>query len=410
MEPSLNELICEVLKQQKEAGFASGTVSNSRKVYNRLRSLAAERGENEFSDELGSAFVADSTNKRTGEFCNTRFCLHNQAISRIKTIRENGKIDWTQNIHIFPERETPSSERYKQRLAAFICFLSGEGKHKNTVGSYRNIAAKFLIFCENSNIRDISDITPEIIPLFFMELSKTWSATSMRTSTSALRSFLKFVNIAEEVNRAIPLRCPRKTEILPSLTETQKSLVWEHLNSGEATVRDKAVVMLILVTGMRPVDVVNLKLENVIWKNSTINIVQQKTGNPLTLPMTPNVGNALMEYICKHRPAVPYRNIFLKTDAPFTPLADHSICYAIIKKTLEISGAKPAKGECGGRLLRRNAATSLLKAGVKLSDISACLGHTKQQTTDAYLSADDDMMRQCVLDLVPVKKAGATNE
>ena len=406
MEPSLSELVSEVLKQQKEAGFAPGTIGNARKIFSRLESLAKKTGVGAFSDELAAAFIADSLNTRTGEFCYTRFCLHNQAIARLRAIQENGIIDWTRNINILPEKDTPNSAEFRQYVRAFIGSLSEEGKHGNTIASYRNVATKFLIFCEANSIQDIGDTTPEIVPLFFRELTKTWSATSMRTSASALRSFLVFVNAAEAVIRMVPQRCPRKTDILPSLTNDQKDLIWEHLKGGSPTPRDKAIVMLILVTGLRPVDVINLKLDDIGWKSSAIQIVQQKTGNPLNLPIAPAVGNALMEYVCNHRPTVPYRNVFLRSDAPFTPLTDHSCCYAIIKQTLQISGAEPAEGERGGRLLRRSAATGLLKAGVSLSDISAGLGHARPQTTEIYLSNDDDAMRQCVLSPPPVKKAG----
>jgi site-specific recombinase XerD len=406
MEPSLNELVVEVLKQQGQAGFALGSISNSKRVFNRLKTLADKINARYFSDELAALFIADSSNRKTGEFCRTRFCLHNQAIIRLRTVHESGIIDWTRNTNIFPKKETPYFDGLKQCLKTYISFLINEGKHSNTIASYRNVAAKFLVFCEANHVQAIKDIEPCMIPLFFRELSKTWSATSIRTSASALRTLLKFANAPESAIKAIPLRCPRKTAILPSFTENQKTLLWKHLNNEGIAPRDRAIIMLIFITGLRPVDVINLSLENIGWKNSAIHIVQQKTGNPLTLPMAPAVGNALMEYVCEHRPAGPYRNVFLKSEAPYTPLTDHAICHAIITKALELSGAKTTEGEHGSRLLRRNAATSLLKAGVSLSVISACLGHSEQQSTDTYLSTDEDAMRQCVLKLPLVKKMG----
>ena len=407
MEPSLNELVSEALRQQTEAGFAPGTIANNRRVYGRLKLLAEKSHANIFSDELAAAFIADSANRRTGEFCYERFRLHNQAIARLRAIKENACIVWEQNTNILPDREIPCSIEFRCILEAYIRFLNEEGKHGNTIASYRNVAAKFLIFCEAEGNQRVKELTPEIIPLFFEELSKSWSSTSMRTSSSALRSFLRFVNVTEAVIRMIPQRCPRKTQILPSLTESQKDLLWEYLKNGEANPRNVAIVMLILVTGLRPADVIELKLDNIGWKSGTIHIIQRKTGNPLILPIAPAVGNALMEYICKYRPKSVHRDVFLRSDAPFIPLTDHSACYAIIRKTLESSAAKPEKGECGGRLLRRSAATGLLKAGTKLSDISACLGHAKQQTTDMYLSTDEYAMRQCVLELPPASSPSA---
>ena len=49
--------------------------------------------------------------------------------------------------------------------------------------------------------------------------------------------------------------------------------------------RDAAITLLALSTGLRACDIVALRLGDVDWRGHTIGIVQQKTGNPLTLPL-----------------------------------------------------------------------------------------------------------------------------
>ena len=204
------------------------------------------------------------------------------------------------------------------------------------------------------------------------------------------------------------MRCPRKTNILPILTEDQNDQLWAHLKEdlrdGGASPRDTAIIMLFLVTGLRPADVIKLEIEDIGWKSNTINILQQKTSNPLSLPLVPAVGNALMEYLCKYRPKAPYRNVFLRSVAPYVPLTDHSACYVIIRKALRKSGIVIESTGCGGRLLRRNAASNLLKADTDISTIAACLGHLNTQSTSLYLSTDEEAMRQCVLEFPSVNR------
>ena len=49
--------------------------------------------------------------------------------------------------------------------------------------------------------------------------------------------------------------------------------------------RDMAIFQLIITTGMRSTDVVNMKLTDIDWSRGEIHIIQKKTGNPLTLPL-----------------------------------------------------------------------------------------------------------------------------
>jgi integrase len=55
--------------------------------------------------------------------------------------------------------------------------------------------------------------------------------------------------------------------------------------SGVVSARDAAITLLALLTGLRACDIVALRLGDVDWRGQTIGLVQQKTGNPLTLPL-----------------------------------------------------------------------------------------------------------------------------
>jgi len=167
MKPSLCQLVSEALKQQEEAGFAQGTISLSRRVFNRLLAMAESLGCSDFSDDLASAFVADTVSVKTGRYCHTRYRLHNVAIARLKAIQNCGRINWLHNRYIFPNREMPNSPEYQNLLENYLDHLREDEKHDNTIDSYRNVAVKFLIFCENKSIRNINEVAPGIIPLFF---------------------------------------------------------------------------------------------------------------------------------------------------------------------------------------------------------------------------------------------------
>lgn len=56
-----------------------------------------------------------------------------------------------------------------------------------------------------------------------------------------------------------------------------------------------------LYTGIRGCDIANLKLTDIDWKKERVSFVQEKTGNPIVLPLLPHVGNSLFDYIRNER-------------------------------------------------------------------------------------------------------------
>ena len=84
--------------------------------------------------------------------------------------------------------------------------------------------------------------------------------------------------------------------------------------------RDMAIFQLIITTGMRSTDVVNMKLTDIDWSRGEIHIIQKKTGNPLTLPLLQEAGSAIQDYILNGRPDSDAEEIFLRSKAPFRKL------------------------------------------------------------------------------------------
>jgi integrase len=148
---------------------------------------------------------------------------------------------------------------------------------------------------------------------------------------------------------------------------------------------------------MRSCDIINLHIADIEWRSKCITIIQHKTGNPLTIPLLPVVGNAISEYLLEERPDCEYNHVFVRTVAPFCPLVDHSSVYEIIRKVFVVAGA--SETACGTRKLRHNAASKMLKAGCTLPVIAASLGHAAPDTTNIYLTTDDEVLKECILPL-----------
>ena len=87
--------------------------------------------------------------------------------------------------------------------------------------------------------------------------------------------------------------------------------------------------------------------------------------------------------------------MFLRSVAPYTGLSDHASIYRVIAETFRKAGVTDIKA--GTSFLRHNAASRLLRAAVPLPTISAVLGHASPESTNLYMSVDEDRLLQCVL-------------
>ena len=88
--------------------------------------------------------------------------------------------------------------------------------------------------------------------------------------------------------------------------------------------RDAAITLLALSTGLRACDIVALRMGDVDWRGHTIGLVQQKTGNPLTLPLPALLLSKLASDVLDERPSSADDHLFLRSVAPYTRLNDHA--------------------------------------------------------------------------------------
>src|SRR5215813_286444 len=80
---------------------------------------------------------------------------------------------------------------------------------------------------------------------------------------------------------------------------------------------------------MRVGDIRTLKLDQIHWEDSTIKVTQSKTGLPLSLPLTNEVGEALIDYLKSGRPQTTHREVFLKVKPPFDPFTGNNLHHIV---------------------------------------------------------------------------------
>jgi len=164
--------------------------------------------------------------------------------------------------------------------------------------------------------------------------------------------------------------------------------------------RNYAIFLLLARTGLRISDVLGLKFSNINWKQNCISLSQQKTGNALSLPLSKELGMAIISYLQDGRPQSSSAFIFLSHNAPFQPLGEHNNFNPEFHKYLRRAGiAIPTKRHTGVHTIRHSFATNMLRKGTPVQDVSQILGHSNISVTETYLRVDIEHMRLCSLSL-----------
>jgi len=170
--------------------------------------------------------------------------------------------------------------------------------------------------------------------------------------------------------------------------------------------RDYAILLLACRLGLRAGDIRTLKLDNLRWVDSTIEIIQGKTDEPLSLPLSSEIGEALIDYLKSGRPQTTHREVFLKAKPPFDPFSENNRFYDIVGHWRRLAGiAFRSPQRRGIHSLRHTLATRLLEKGTPFTTIAEILGHSSLESTRIYAKADVEALRGVALDLEEVNHA-----
>jgi site-specific recombinase XerD len=156
--------------------------------------------------------------------------------------------------------------------------------------------------------------------------------------------------------------------------------------------RDRAILLLLARLGLRAGDIVHLRLTDIDWQNASIHVCG-KGCRHTRLPLTQEVGRAIIAYLKKGRARTNADTLFIRCRPPFCALGSSDAVTMIVDKALRRTGVvRPSRG--AAHLLRHSLATSMLRQGVLLEDIATILRHRSIETTQIYAKVDIPSLRQ----------------
>src|SRR5713101_1327641 len=313
----LGRLIADALSEIERLGYSRRSRNRYRAVWEHL--ITFSRGKelgDEFSADLAVRFleeyrVRDEQVNGPGDGWRRHIAF---GVKVLADFAKSGRIERAftevQAIHLLPamQKTLRDYEQYcKDRL-----YLRPWTLHRRTTE-----LTIFLDFLHARNARTLDHI--QALDLSeFVSCRDHLQAKTVARIVSDLRSFLRFLTMRGILPKDFSGELP-KIRVAPDATIPS---VWDQElvvrllaavdRSSAKGKRDYAILLLAGRLGLRASDIRTLKLDNLRWAESTIEITQAKTSTPLTLPLTSEVGEALIDYLMLFRRHATHREVFLK--------------------------------------------------------------------------------------------------
>ncbi len=271
-------------------------------------------------------------------------------------------------------------------FADYINYLRTEKHYSSrTVASYLQCVQQFFDHAGISNPdKDCGNVRSTDIRAFLADTLKDGqSARTANLKLSALNNYFKFL-LREQKITANPLQKvarPKTNQRLPSFFEAKtlnKALDTTPPEADFTTCRNRLVVELLYVTGMRRAELIGLTINKLFLSEKMLRVTG-KGDKEREIPLTAEMTQQLQNYLQALRQLYPSSNYLFVTGkgAPLYPSAVNTI----VEKYLTKEGIN---GKKSPHTLRHSLATHLLNNGADLNSIKEVLGHANLAATQIY--------------------------
>ncbi|MCP3776696.1 site-specific integrase [Paenibacillus sp. MZ04-78.2] len=396
------ELMIELEKELYRLHYNEQSIKYYRLMWRRIAGFLESEGTNCFTEEAGIRFLERKYNyfelEKAGNL--TQSIIN---VSRVVRMLGDYQLHGCILRRYFKQKKLLQSTAFEAILKKYSVHCEMKDYSRATQNHYRKATEKFLSFLESKGIPECAVISAVILNDYINTLLG-YSCKMVEQQLCALRSFLRFLYSnqihTQDLTETLPSINARKQNRIPSVWSPEHvTKLLEAIDRGNpAGKRDYAMILSVARLGLRSIDLKRLKLENLKWQENRITLMQSKTSRELYLPLLPDVGWAIIDYLKHGRPKVDSPFVFLRHLAPLEPFSDEHHLHRIIEKYMKLAKIpiSPQKKR-GMHSLRHTLASRLLQENTPLSVISDILGHVSSDSTAVYLKVDVEMLRECAL-------------
>ena len=275
------------------------------------------------------------------------------------------------------------------RLGAFISFGEASGYSDKTSITYRYHIGNFIRFLNSLEVIYPEDVTPDQVVAFLQHKRKDCACNGVTVNTyyRAIRSWFNWMVEQNAIDKSplLKLKTPPipKTVIKPITADQVQQLLLccSKYFRGQ---RDKAIISLLFDSGVRRLELVNIKLDDIDLKQGYIRIMG-KGAKERYVAIGKEAKRAIVDYLFMRNDALPWLFVshLKERRDKLTPDAITLMVNKLMKRA-GITGVK-----LGPHTLRHSFATASIRNGANLFHLQSLLGHSTLNMTRRYVATVD---------------------
>lgn len=270
------------------------------------------------------------------------------------------------------------NDRMRKRYCA--CLLI-DGKSKKTIYQYDRAISRFAK-CIGKRFDQIGAY--DIRYYLATEKDRGISSRTLETTRSYISAFFKWL-MQEEAIEKDPSASIKPIKYVDVVRLPFNEVEIDTLRNAAVNVRDRAIIELLLSSGVRVSELTNLKVSDIDFNTLTVHVRNGKGGKDRVTYINAVAAKYLMEYLNRRKEDCEC----LFCNANHLPLNAGGV--RSILKRLE---AKSGVENVHPHRFRRTFATNMSRRGMDIQDIRRLLGHSNINTTLVYVSMDDREVHQ----------------
>jgi integrase/recombinase XerD len=210
------------------------------------------------------------------------------------------------NLNQWLKQQKDDDDSIEQWAEAFMWDKKAENVATGTIYFYRTKLDYFLAFCKDNDIQTVHEITPVVIRNYLIGLEeKGHNPGGVHCFYRVLRTFLYWwENETEPEDWRNPIRKVKAPKLSidplePVPLDDVEKLIFACSGRTFSQLRDRAIMLFLLDTGIRASELCAIDLVDVEIKTGTVTIKRGKGRKPRTVFISKKVRRALRAYVNK---------------------------------------------------------------------------------------------------------------
>ena len=397
----ITKLVEKTLEEVKKFGYCDNSYKIfERQHYNNLIGFYEKNNIKYYSYDISVLFLKEKWNiditKGHFNYWQSRKCRAIKILDDVFNQRElKIKYSYTE-VSLFNENQLLLNKylNYNQKI----------GLSNKNIKGIKELISRFLKYLEENKISiqklDIINVNEYLTSL------KSINQITLKNYIFILKMFLRYLF----ENNIIDNNFDNKLPNIKKLNNSRLPSVWNFnelnqvINSIDRTTakgkRDYAIIILAITSALRGCDIVNLKLNDVDFKENTITIIQEKTKNEITIPLMDKTKEALLDYINNARPNnTNYQYLFLSCRSITKPIMSTSALSSMLQKYSNKINLNNNQKR-GIHSLRHTTLNYLFNDNeTSLTTITEISGHCNADSLNAYIKTDIERLSEFTLSI-----------